>query len=53
MIRVLTESGPVELDAEAKDVTATAGHLKIHSRGILIAQFRDWSHWYETEGSES
>lgn len=49
MIHVQTEAGDVRVDATAKDVTTSAGHLKIHRDGQVVAQFRDWTHWHETE----
>ncbi|MDI3331745.1 MAG: hypothetical protein QJR09_13570 [Micrococcus sp.] len=54
MIRVQTEDGPVTIDAEPKDVTSSAGHLKITRQGVIIAQFRNWQHWHETtEGTDT
>lgn len=49
MIRVQTEDGPINIDADAKEVTVTAGHLKITRAGVIVAHFRRWEHWHETE----
>lgn len=54
MIRIQTEDGPVDVDAQAKDVTVEHHHLKIKRDGVLVAQFRKWQHWHETtEGEQS
>lgn len=47
MIRVHTEAGPVDVEAEAKDVAISSGHLKISRDGVTVAQFRSWAHWHE------
>ena len=49
MIRIQTDDGPVNIDAEAKDVTVAGGHLKITRDGVVVAQFRKWDQWYQTE----
>lgn len=49
MIRVYTEAGPVEVDADAEHVSISGGgRLEVRRDSVLVAQFRRWTHWHET-----
>lgn len=53
MIRVETEAGPIDVEAEARHVSITnGGRLEVTREGTVIAQFRRWTHWHETTETE-